>query len=151
MADRPPRSTLDTEGNPSHRKEPRSHDGHQGFHQEPPTAELLRTSVRHLVGRRTLGHRWTWRYAGHRKALRDAAPHRGPGDARRVRRSRHPLDRPRRWEGWPAQASIPVAKVAGWRSLVGGSAPNRPALYDGGTPCALADLPRVPLRHIRIR
>ena len=36
---------------------------------------------------------------------------------------------------------VPVAQVAGGRSLVRGRAPDRPAPGDGDTPCALAPLP----------
>ena len=51
------------------------------------------------------------------------------------------------WTGGPSRAALPVAPVAGGRALVRGRAPDRPALGDGGTPCALAALPCVPPRH----
>ena len=73
--------------------------------------------------------------------VRDAAPVRGPGDARRPQRRGHPVDRPRLWEGGLSRGSLPVAQVAGGRALVRGGAPDRPARVHGGTPRALANLP----------
>ena len=89
---------------------------------------------------RTPGHRRTWRITGHHGAKRSAVPVRVPGDARRPQRGRHPVDRPRRWKGGSSRGSRPVAQVAGGRSLVRDGAPDRPALDDGGTACALACL-----------
>ena len=65
-------------------------------------------------------------------------------------RRRHPVDRPRRWKGGPSRVSLPVAQVAGGRSLVRGRAPDRPALDDGDTLRALAGLPDISPRHIHI-
>src|SRR3990170_7381325 len=102
-------------------------------------------------GGTTPGHRRTWRNPGHHGANRDAAPVSGPGDGRRPQRSRHPVDRPRPWKGGPSRVSIPVAQVAGGRSLVRGSAPDHPALGGVGTLRAFTDLHGISPRHIRIR
>ena len=74
----------------------------------------------------------TWRDPGHPGAIRDAAPVRDPGDARRPQRGRPPVDRPRPWTGGLSRVALPVAQVAGGRPLVRGGAPDRPALVDGG-------------------
>ena len=41
-------------------------------------------------------------------------------------------------------------EMAGWRSLVRGGAPDRTARVHGGTYSAVANLPGIPPRHIRI-
>src|SRR5918995_580183 len=139
MSDHPPCSTLNTGGNPSHREEVKSNDNHKGFPQEPPPAELLHPSVRHLVERRPYRSR-SWRTPGHPGGNRRAYAVRDPGDARRSHRGRHPVDRPLLRKGGPSSVAIPVAQVAGWCSLVRHSAPYRPALVHGGTLAAFADL-----------
>ncbi len=112
------------------------------FHQTTFSTDLLRPHVRHLMGRLRPGGR-SWRLPGHPGTIRDTVTIRGPGDARRPQHRRYPVDRPRLWKGGPARASIPVAQVAGGRSLVRGSAPACPALGGGGTLGAFANLPGI--------
>src|SRR6266487_644009 len=99
------------------------------------------------LGCRTPAHRRTWRHPRHRRAHREAVPVRGHSVVRRPRRRMPPVDRSRLWKGRLSRAALPVAQVAGGRSLVRGGAAGRPARVDGDPPRAFAHLPRLSPQH----